>query len=292
MHYVFGEYILDTTRQDLRCRDVPVPLEPKVYQMLLYLVQHRDRLLSKDELLAHVWADTHIHDNAVARCVAALRQALGDSPQRQQMILTRRGQGYRFVAAVTERDDALAPAPAVSLEPSALPLPTPPSAPPAPLAAEIPVTSPSSQSPPSERKLITVLCGVLTWAPQTRERLGLDGLYEVEQALEALVQRVVAPYAGTVYQVSSAQSTVLFGAPVAQEDHAQRALLTALALQQHWPTLAEAAGIEPAAAPTLALGLHSGSVAWQPKGLATPSYSPSYALDVPGYSLGQNIQTQ
>jgi DNA-binding winged helix-turn-helix (wHTH) protein len=105
MHYLFDDYTLDTARRELLHVGGVVPLEPKAYQVLVYLMEHRDRLVDKEELLDHIWPELYIHDNAVARCVAALRQALGDSPQRQQIIQTRRGQGYRFVASVVVQAD-------------------------------------------------------------------------------------------------------------------------------------------------------------------------------------------
>src|SRR5262245_12528367 len=57
MLYVFGEYVLDTDHRELRRAGVPVKLEPKAYQILTHLVQHRDRLVPKAELLAQVWPD-------------------------------------------------------------------------------------------------------------------------------------------------------------------------------------------------------------------------------------------
>src|SRR5262249_34799622 len=106
MLYVFGEYVLDTHRHELRQAGVPVPLEPKAYQLLTYLVQHRDRLVTKAELLEQVWPDVYVADTAVARCLTAIRKAVGDSGARQRVIHTRHGQGYRFAAPVSEHDVA------------------------------------------------------------------------------------------------------------------------------------------------------------------------------------------
>src|SRR5919197_3234301 len=104
MLYVFGDYVLDTERRELRRAGVPVPLEPKAYQLLTYLVQHRGRLVTKAELLDQVWPDVYVADTAVARCLTAVRQAVGDSGATQRVIQTRHGQGYRFVAPVHEHD--------------------------------------------------------------------------------------------------------------------------------------------------------------------------------------------
>ena len=104
MLYVFGEYILDTHRRELRRAGVAVKLEPKAYQILTYLVQHRGRLVTKTELLEYVWPDVYVADTAVARCLTAVRQAVGDSGATQRVIQTRHGQGYRFVVSVSEQD--------------------------------------------------------------------------------------------------------------------------------------------------------------------------------------------
>src|SRR5262249_34637766 len=101
MRYIFGEYQLDTERHVLVHTGVPIKLERKVYQVLAYLVQYRERLVSRDELLEHVWPGVYVAEAAVTRCIAALRKAVGDDRERQQVIQTLHGQGYRFVAPVT-----------------------------------------------------------------------------------------------------------------------------------------------------------------------------------------------
>src|SRR5437870_5484720 len=100
MLYSFGDYLLDTARRELRYQGRPVPLEPKGYQVLLYLVQHHERLVTKDELLEHVWPEVYVIDTTVARCLTLVRKALGDSGTAQRVIKTLHGQGYRFVAPV------------------------------------------------------------------------------------------------------------------------------------------------------------------------------------------------
>jgi DNA-binding winged helix-turn-helix (wHTH) protein len=82
MRYRFGEYQLDTERHALEQAGVPVKLERKVYQVLAYLVQHRERLVARDELLEHVWPGVYVAEAAVTRCIAALRQAVGDDRAR------------------------------------------------------------------------------------------------------------------------------------------------------------------------------------------------------------------
>ena len=99
--YVFGAYTLDTQRYELRRGGEPLPLEPKVFDVLTYLVQHCDRLVSKDELLEQVWGGAIVGEAALVRCIVAARKAIGDRPETPPIIQTVRSRGYRFVAPVT-----------------------------------------------------------------------------------------------------------------------------------------------------------------------------------------------
>ena len=78
-----------------------VALEPKSFRLLVYLIEHRDRAVSKDELLREIWEDTAVTDNALTRVVAQLRKALGDDAKEARYIETIPTLGYRFVADVT-----------------------------------------------------------------------------------------------------------------------------------------------------------------------------------------------
>src|SRR5215831_12357674 len=110
MQYAFADCVLDTERRELHRAGLPVKLEPKVYQVLVYLVQHADRLVTRDELLDHVWPKVYVAHTAVARCITAVRQAVGDSADTQRVIQTRHGQGYRLVAPVTVYEAMALPA--------------------------------------------------------------------------------------------------------------------------------------------------------------------------------------
>jgi DNA-binding winged helix-turn-helix (wHTH) protein len=100
MRYVFGDYLLDTQRYELSCRNQPIKLRPKVFHVLSYLIVHRDRVVSKDELLEQVWPGQFIGDGSLNACLMAVRKAVGDSGQSQHHIQTLHGRGYRFIAAV------------------------------------------------------------------------------------------------------------------------------------------------------------------------------------------------
>ena len=103
MLYPFGDYTLDTQGYALCRARVPVHVRPKVFQVLAYLLAHRDRVVPKPELLAHVWPGQSISDEALDACIALARRAVGDSGRAHRVIQTRHGYGHRFVAAVEVR---------------------------------------------------------------------------------------------------------------------------------------------------------------------------------------------
>jgi TolB-like protein len=98
--YRFGEFELDLARAELRAGGAARPLEPQVFALLVHLVQNRDRLVSRDELLEKVWDGRVVSDAAVASRIKSARRALGDDGTSQRCIRTAHRQGFRFVAPV------------------------------------------------------------------------------------------------------------------------------------------------------------------------------------------------
>jgi DNA-binding winged helix-turn-helix (wHTH) protein len=125
MRYVFDDCTLDTERYELRRASVRIPLRPKVFQLLAYLITHRDRVILKDELIAHLWPNQFIGDTALKSCIMTARKAVGDAGRAQRIIQTLHGHGYRFVADVIT-DEPTPPAGSTG------PVPSRVSAPPAP----------------------------------------------------------------------------------------------------------------------------------------------------------------
>jgi len=119
MIYQFGPYQLDVQRGELRCASRPVVLEPKVLDVLVYLLEHRDRIVTKEELLEHCWRGTFVSEAALTQCLAKVRKVVEAEPAGVPVIQTRYGRGYRFVAPVTMRP----PDPVLPVRP---PAPAPP----------------------------------------------------------------------------------------------------------------------------------------------------------------------
>jgi DNA-binding winged helix-turn-helix (wHTH) protein/class 3 adenylate cyclase len=332
MLYAFGDYILDTARRELRRQGRPVPLESKGYQVLLYLVQHHERLVTKDELLEHVWPEVYVIDTTVSRCLTLIRKAVGDSGTAQRVIKTLHGQGYRFVAPVQVQDEpgpeALPAPPPMHLEtaedryceacqqanPAATqccvacgaaveatrlhggqqpprsatfcpqcghrlePPASTPSAP-ASLAPAAPVVTASVEShepsislsfPEGEHKLVTVLSGSVSPALSLLPGIDLEEQQVLVERLAALVSQAMQPYAGTLQHLGGDRFRVVFGIPLAHEEHAHQALLTALALRQQWAGFCHS--LSPALAMPVALGL----------GIYTGHVVVSASADAPG----------
>src|SRR5215471_10316510 len=101
MMYRFGAFELDLAAVELRVRGKPLSLEPQVFGLLALLVENRERLVSKDEIVEKVWDGRVVSDAAIASRVKSARQALGDDGSAQRFIKTLHGQGYRFVAEVS-----------------------------------------------------------------------------------------------------------------------------------------------------------------------------------------------
>lgn len=103
MIFAFDDLRVDDQRLEIRGADGPIPIEPRVLDTLLHLIRHRDRVVSKQQLLAEVWRAEHVSDAAVSRCIMEARRAIGDDGQ-GRVIKTVHGRGYRFVASVEELD--------------------------------------------------------------------------------------------------------------------------------------------------------------------------------------------
>ncbi|MFV2033891.1 MAG: winged helix-turn-helix domain-containing tetratricopeptide repeat protein [Halocynthiibacter sp.] len=110
MNYIFGDFVLDTDRAELRSGGTEVPLEPRAYSLLCFLVEARHKVLSKDEIIAEVWGGRIISDAALSTALKTLRHAIGDSGAQQRFVRTVRRRGFRFVAEVETETPAHSPA--------------------------------------------------------------------------------------------------------------------------------------------------------------------------------------
>jgi TolB-like protein/Tfp pilus assembly protein PilF len=125
LRLIFADHVLDSDRRELRRGDRLVALEPQVFDLLVYLMENRERVVSKDDLIASVWGGRIVSDSTLTSRINAARKAIGDSGGEQKLIRTIARKGLRFVgAARTEPGDEPAAVPPEEIsEPSRQSLP-------------------------------------------------------------------------------------------------------------------------------------------------------------------------
>jgi len=107
MRFQFADRTLDTERRELQHKGRAVAAEPQVFDLLAFLIRHRDRVVSRDDLIAGVWGGRIVSESTLATRINAARKAIGDDGTAQRLIKTVARKGFRFVGAV--EDDAGAP---------------------------------------------------------------------------------------------------------------------------------------------------------------------------------------
>jgi len=271
MLYSFEEWELDVERYELRRAGQPIKLEPQVFSVLAYLVQHRNRVLSKQELLSHLWPGQYIGDSALERCIMAARKAVGDSGGKQRVIKTFHRRGYRFVVPVTEHLPAVAPS-----IPTASPLPPshqPPGLdavgnasllrPPTDAFANAPVhperTADATPRPVFSHRKVTVLSCAIADAPEDFKVDTSESLQSYLRPLFDHIATYVQSYGGMTALYRDNGLVGLFGISAPYEDHALRAVKAAMALQASLERTPF--GLDVLSVPLeLCMGLHTGEI--------------------------------
>ena len=105
----FDGFELEPATRELRDASGPIHLEQQVFDVLLHLIEHRDRVVPKTELLDQIWGDRFVSESALTSRIKSARQAIGDSGESQRVIRTVRGIGYRFVGDVSSEDGQNSP---------------------------------------------------------------------------------------------------------------------------------------------------------------------------------------
>ena len=106
MLYIFNNFVLDTDRRELRAGCKAVDVEPQVFDLLKYLIHHRERVVSRDELIETIWGGRSVSESALSTRINAVRTAIGDSGIQQHLIKTLPRRGIRFVGEVREEQNA------------------------------------------------------------------------------------------------------------------------------------------------------------------------------------------
>jgi predicted ATPase/class 3 adenylate cyclase/DNA-binding winged helix-turn-helix (wHTH) protein len=266
--WVFESFRLDPEHACLWSAAQAIPLPPKVFAVLHYLVTHPDRLVSKGELLDAVWPETAVSDAVVRVAIGALRKVLGDPAQTPRFIATVPRRGYRFlasVAATSEGSDRTGPVTPVALQPPQGELPGVP----ATSLPDILIASPHAGGallpgvlppPEAERRLLTVWFCNLVDSTTLAGRLDLEDFREVIQAYHQTCAEVIQRFDGYLAQYLGDGVLAYFGYPVAHEDDAQRAVHTALGLLDALEPLNTRLGLPLEDRLAVRLGVHTGLV--------------------------------
>lgn len=115
MQFFFADHVLDLERRELKCGSRQIALEPQVFDLLAHLIQNRDRVVSKDDLISTVWRGRVVSESSLTSRINAARKAIGDNGEQQRLIRTYARKGIRFVGNVHEaKPDLIAPTPAAA----------------------------------------------------------------------------------------------------------------------------------------------------------------------------------
>ncbi len=119
VQFLFENHVLDADRRELRRGSDLIAVEPQVFDLLLFLVQNRERVVSKDDLIASVWGGRIVSDSTLTSRINAARKAVGDSGEDQRLIRTIARKGIRFVCTVDEaaRSNEASPKPLAARSP-------------------------------------------------------------------------------------------------------------------------------------------------------------------------------
>jgi TolB-like protein/cytochrome c-type biogenesis protein CcmH/NrfG len=107
MKFFFSNQMLDTDTRELSRSDMPISLEPQVFDLVVHLMENRDRVVSKEELIDKIWKGRHVAESTLTSRINAARKAVGDSGSEQTLIRTIARKGFRFVGSVQTGDGSV-----------------------------------------------------------------------------------------------------------------------------------------------------------------------------------------
>jgi DNA-binding winged helix-turn-helix (wHTH) protein len=235
MIYRFGNCEFNSHCHTLRRADQLLRLRPKVLRVLTHLLEHADRVVTRQELCTEVWPLHHISDATLESTLRAVRQAIGDNGRTPQLIQTIYGSGYRFVGAIEMCPNDEVPSSLDTAQSSCLPA-----------------------IPSGEQQLVTLLCCSLTHAMTLSTHAGLETFSNVMRVVCESAHAQVYRYGGSLLYVAGGSLMAMFGAALAEADHAQRAVLAALNLHQVLHDSQAMLAAPLTAGLDIRLGLHTG----------------------------------
>jgi class 3 adenylate cyclase/predicted ATPase len=214
MIYAFDEYLLDADRRELRRGAALIAAEPQTFDLLLYLVRNRERVVSKDNLMAAVWSGRIVSESTLSSQINAVRHAIGDDGERQMLVRTLPRKGFRFVGEVQEqcaREKFSVSEAADTTQ-----------------RTNGREAARSRIDRPERRQLSVMICNVSGAGAHSAARDPED-LLAVTSAYQDRIKAVVAEHDGFIGKILGDEVVVYFGYPRAREDDAERAVRAGLA---------------------------------------------------------------
>jgi DNA-binding winged helix-turn-helix (wHTH) protein len=205
--YSFEDFSLDPSRRELRRAGSLIALQPQVFDLLEYLICHRERVVSKDDLLAAVWNGRIVSESTLSTRINAARRALADSGEEQRLLRTAHGKGIRFVGVLREINNPIEIRRSDDLSEEA--------------------TGRASRRPDpilAERRQLTVISYNLAESTTLAARLDPEDLRDLIAAYRRIVAEIVARFEGLVARHTGDGGLIYFGYPRAHEDDAERAI--------------------------------------------------------------------
>lgn len=222
MRYLFEGHALDPDRRELWRGAQPIAVEPQVFDILEYLIRNRDRVVSRNDLIASIWGGRTVSESALSTRMNAVRNAIGDSGAAQRIIRTLPRKGVRFVAAVREEQ---IPAPAADVN-GALPV------------LDHASSENAGHSTAERRQLTVASCELLVGS--VGDSSGDPDVEDLRQTLGAFhtcTADVAARFGGFVVSRTGNTVFIVFGYPTAHEHDPDQAVRAALAVCSQAPYL-------------------------------------------------------
>ena len=204
MIYRFDTYHLDTSRYELCYAGVPQHVEPKVFDLLQYLIERQDQVVSKDDLYEHLWPNQFISDSALTYYMAMARKAIGDNGREQRLIKTIHGRGYSFIASVETTPAGSGPGSQSLQEPDSALL----------TSASAAFSSAESATPPLHgRRQVTAMWCRIAVTPLSSTGLDPEERHDIVHQVQTICHDVARQSEGYIEQQLSHGLLCYFGYP-------------------------------------------------------------------------------
>ena len=247
MIYRFAECLLDTERHTLSRGGELIKIGPQVFQILLYLIEHRGRAVSHEELLVYCWPGRYVSADSIRKELSRVRRAIGQRKGQVELIQTVSKKGYRFIGEVNEQatpgvDAVQADAPGESATAPLQPplsddtlldmLLEPTDEPPATALPPLRAEQPKLPSLDAERRQLTVLECTVRHPESAKVSLDLEKQYEVQRLFSERGRDFIEADGGHIAGYTKDGLIAYFGYPQAHEDAVRRAVRSGLRLSE------------------------------------------------------------